>query len=60
MVPICVVMAIGSLGEALAPASPDVSGAVQHAGGVLGAVVFASLSIVALKALVDRCAMAQA
>jgi hypothetical protein len=59
MVLICMVMAIGSLGEALSSASSDVPRAVQHAGGTIGTIVFASLSIMALKALVDRRAMAQ-
>jgi hypothetical protein len=60
MIPICAVMAIGSLGESLSPPSPDVPRAIQLFSGVFGAIVFASLAAVAFKALAERRAMAQA
>lgn len=54
MIPTCLAMAIGSLGESIAPASPDVPCAIQLFGGAVGAVVFASLAVAALKALAER------
>lgn len=60
MIPICIAIAIGSLGESLAPASPDIPRAIQLAGGVLGAFIFGALTAVALKALAERRAVAQA
>lgn len=60
MIPICLAMAIGSLGESIAPASPDVPRAIQLSGGAVGAIVFASLAVVALKALAERRALAKA
>lgn len=59
MIAACAVMAVGSLGEVLAPTSPDVPRAVQLAGGVLGVVVFVALAAVALKALAERHATAE-
>jgi hypothetical protein len=58
MIPICMAMAIGSLGESLAPASPDVPRAIQLSSGLGGAIVFAVLTVVALKALTERRALA--
>jgi hypothetical protein len=57
---ICMVMAVGSLGEALAPTSPDVPSVVQLIGGGFGTILFMGLSALALQALVDRRAIAQA
>ncbi|MDX6609871.1 MAG: hypothetical protein QOF85_1796 [Solirubrobacterales bacterium] len=45
---ICLVMSAGALGEALAPASPDVPYLLQVSSGILGAAAFAFLLVMSL------------
>lgn len=59
MIALSLAMAVGSLGEALAPSSADVPRAVQLIGGVLGAILFAALAFIASRALSERRRMAQ-
>jgi hypothetical protein len=54
MIPILGVMAIGSLGETLSATSSDVPRSVQFAGGFIGAILFAALLLVAVKAFSER------
>jgi hypothetical protein len=48
---LCAIVVVGSLGEALSPKSSDVPHALQLAGNVLGAVVFAALLALSVLAL---------
>jgi hypothetical protein len=54
LVVLCMIVVVGSLGEALSPKSPDVPHALQLAGGVLGAAVFAALLALSALALWRR------
>jgi hypothetical protein len=51
MIPLMMTMVIGSLGEALSPASPDVPRPVQVWGGFSGAAIYLGLLLAATKAL---------
>jgi hypothetical protein len=53
VVPLAVVMAVGSAGEALAPATPDVPRSVQLVGGGLDALLSVVLLVLAVLALVE-------
>lgn len=51
--PLAVLMAVGSAGEALAPATPDVPRSVQLVGGGLDALLSVALLVLAVLALVE-------
>jgi hypothetical protein len=57
---LCAVMTVGSLGEALAPKTPDVSPALQLISGLLNALLFAALFALALAARHERSRSAHA
>lgn len=54
LVPMLLIMAVGSLGEAASPRSPDVPHQVQLWGGLFGAVVYFGFSVAAVRALYKR------
>jgi hypothetical protein len=53
LLPVAAVLTVGALGEALAPASPDVPRAAQLAGGVVGVALSLLLLVLAGAALTD-------
>lgn len=53
LLPVAAVLTVGALGEALAPATPDVPRAAQLAGGAVGAVLSLALLLLAGAALVE-------
>src|SRR6201999_3653509 len=54
LLPVLLTMAVGSLGEALSPRSPDVPHSIQPWGGILGAAIYCGLLVAAAKALKER------
>jgi hypothetical protein len=54
MIPMLGIMTVGSLGEALSAASPDVPHSVQVVGGIVGAIAYFALLVAVVKAIL-RC-----